>query len=1089
MRKTNILMRAVAVALGLILSATVLLAQKSIKVTGTVTDVDKEPLVGAAVMQKGTSNGTATDLDGNFAITVPEGSILEFSSIGFVTAEIKASAKMKVTLVEDSELLNETVVVGYGVQKRESLTGSITQIRSEDIAVTKSVDAVNALQGKIPGRLINQNNGKPGAFASDINLRGYGTPIVVVDGVRRSTTKQRKTTGWTQDVTALESYNDLSVLQELNPEDIESISVLKDASATIYGLGAENGVILITTKKGQIKKPTVNFSAMLNLSQPAVIRNVESWTSFMKWDNAMTDVAKNMEHRFSDSQIAAYENGDPTWTDKDGNVHQTIYTDWYGESYKKFAVNQQYNVSLTGGNETVTYYLGGNFTDDNSIMKADNLGYKRYGFNGNITVNLSKDLQIRYATSFRQSTNLGLGDPDMEWNLNYYAYSTDPTQTVHTLTNPAHYSDANSEHLNPIALLDSQASGYAKTDSKSFTNTVDVTYTAPFMKGLRFMATGAYDFDRNKTQTLVKKHALYTFDTDVLTAWSRAETQYAELWVDNTRYYGRIQALYDKMIGKNFFSTMLGAELTDNLVARVGADRFYGPDKDNWLYTHDTINQGLSTRSSNSGSRTSSRSAGYIGRVNYNYAGKYLVELMARYDGSYQYKRGKRWGFFPSYSLGWRVSEEPMFKRAFPKVNNFKLRWSDGFTGMAQGSPYAYVGGYSESGSWVFSDGQTTKGYANTSIENSVLTWAKVRMLDFGVDLEVNQGKFGVTFDWYKRDVNGIAATRDVSLPDFYAVSIPQENLDRYETQGLELALTHRNSIGAFFYQVRGNVTFTRGRYTYVESEKTRTYTSSMDYWKRYYINRWQGYMGGSTYHWAGGQFTSLDDASRSQVLYDAGGSGEGNRAIVPGMYKIKDRNGNGYIDADDVYYTWGNGSNPPLQYGLSFNGNYKNIDFSLIFNGSALKYKSYMMGGYSSYGYLYYLPSEYTDSYHVATYGADPWDPETQWVSGYWPALVRLESAGASHNATYTSAQPYNYINAAYLRLKSLEIGYRFSPMTLQKAGIKSARVFFNGGNLLTICNPLLKYIDPESSDTSWVAGGVYPITRTYNFGFNLNF
>ena len=1071
-------MRVTSVVLGLVLSATALLAQKNIHVTGTVTDVEKEPLVGAAVMQKGTSNGTATDLDGKFSITVPEGTVLEFSSIGFVTASIKATAKMSVTLVEDAELLNETVVVGYGVQKRESLTGAITQIRSEDIATTKTVDAVNALQGKIPGLLINQNNGKPGAFASDINLRGYGTPIVVVDGVRRSTTKQRKTTGWTQDVTALESYNDLSVLQELNPEDIESISVLKDASATIYGIGAENGVILITTKKGQIKKPTVNFSAMMNLSQPAVIRNVESWTSFMKWDNAMSDVAK-MPHRFTDDVIAAYEKGDPDYT----------YTDWYGETYKQFAVNQQYNLSVSGGNETVSYYLGGNFTDDNSIMKADNLGYKRYGFNGNISVNLTKDLMVRYSTSLRQSTNLGLGDPDMEWNLNYYAYSTDPMQGVHTKDNPAHYADANSEHLNPIALLDSQASGYAKTDSKAFTNTVDINYNAPFLKGLRFMATGAYDFDRNKTQTLVKKHALYDYETDKLTAWSRAETQYAELWVDNTRYYGRVQGLYDTSFGKNFVSAMLGAELTDNLVARVGADRYYGADKDNWLYTHDTINQGLSTRSGNSGSRTSSRSAGYIGRLNYNYAGKYLVELMARYDGSYQYKRGKRWGFFPSYSLGWRVSEEKLFKKLFPKVNNLKIRWSDGYTGMTQGSAYAYVGGYSASGSWVFTQGQTTTGYTNSAVENSVLTWARVRMMDFGVDLEMNQGKFGLTFDWYKRDVNGIAATRDVSLPDFYAVSIPQENLDRYETQGLELAISHRNSIGALFYQIRGNVTFTRGRYIYQESENTRVYYSSMDYWKRYYIGRWSGYMGGSTYHWAGGQFTSLNDASQSQILYDLSGTGEGNRAIVPGMYKIEDRNGNGYIDSEDVYYTWGTGSNPPLQFGLSFNGNYKNFDFSLIFNGSALKYKSYMMGGYSSFGYLYYLPSEYTDSYHVANYGDNPWDPSTQWVAGYWPALARVDQVGSSHNATYTSAQPYNYINASYLRLKTLEIGYRFSPMALQKAGIKSARVFFNGGNLFTICNPLLKYIDPESSDTSWVAGGVYPITRTYNFGFNLNF
>ena len=875
----------------------------------------------------------------------------------------------------------------------------------------------------------------------------------------------------------VESYNDISVLQELNPEDIESISVLKDASATIYGLGAENGVILITTKKGQIKKPTVNFSAMLNLSQPVTPRNVESWTSFMKWENAMSDVSK-MSHRFSDEVIAAYENNDPNY----------IYTDWYDAVYKKFAVNQQYNISVNGGNETVDYYLGGNFTDDNSILKASNYGYKRYSFNGNVGIRLTENLSARYATSFRQSVNLSPGDFDADWNIFYYIYQSNPMVGVHTKDNPAHYSDVE-EHMNPAAIMDSDLSGYGKTDNKSFTNNLDLTYDAPFLKGLRFMASGAFDFGRDKTCTLVKMYPLYDYETDVMVAESRKETRYVELWTDSQRLYGRAQALYDRSFGAHNVSAMLGAELTDYQNAMVSADRYYGADADNWLYTHDTINSGLEARDGNKGTRSSARTAGYIGRVNYNYAGKYLVELMGRYDGNYQFKRGKRWGFFPSYSLGWRVSEEKFFKSILPAVNNLKLRWSDGFTGSVQGSPYAYVTGYSESGSWVFTEGSTTTGFANNTVESSVLTWAKVRMMDFGVDWEVWQGKFGGTFDWYKRDVNGIAATRDVSLPDFYAVSIPQENINRYETQGLELSLYHRNNIGQFFYRIQGNVSYTRTRMTYIESEGSRHYSSQMAYWYGASLNRWNGYFGGSTYQWAGGQFTSLDDASASQVLYDTSSSGEGNRAIVPGMYKLVDRNGNGYIDGGDVFYTWGNGSNPPLQYGLLLSGNWKGLDFSLVFSGSALRYKSYMMGGYSSFGKLNYLPSQYTDSYHVHEYGADPWDPKTEWDAGYWPALARIAQSGDSHNATYTSSQPYNWIDASYLRLKSIEIGYRISPEFLRKAGVKSARVFFNGGNLLTICNPLLKYLDPESSDVSGVAGGVYQINRAFNFGLNLTF
>ncbi len=1076
MKTNNLLKRLSAVLAGLVLGASMLSAQ-NIKVTGVVTDSEKLPVMGAAVMVSGTSIGTATDLDGNFEIDVPSGAILEISSIGYETRKVKATPKMNIVLIEDAELLNESVVVGYGVQKRESLTGAISQIRSEDIAATKTADGVAALQGKIPGLLITQNSGKPGAFASEINLRGFGTPMIVVDGVVRSTTRTRKSTSYNTNPNALESYTDLSVLQELNPDDIESISVLKDASATIYGLGAQNGVILITTKKGQVKKPSVNFSATLQLAAPVVPRDVVSWTEFMEYENAMSDVAK-MPHRFTDETIAAYKRGDP----------DLVYTDWYNEVYKKVAVNQQYNVSISGGTETVNYYFGANFADDNPILKGDSYGYKRYGFNGNISVKLLPELTMRYTTSFRQSTNNGMGDFDMDWNIFYYIYQSNPMVGVHTKDNPQHYSDVE-EHTNPVALLDTEASGYTKTDRKDFSNTIDFTYDAPFLKGLQFQATGAYDFGRSKQRTLVKKMKLYDYLTDISQQGmeTRQETQYAEMWNDNSRVYGRVQALYNAQFGQHNISAMLGAELTSITNAMIGASRYYGADGDHYLYTHDTINQGLASRSDNQGTRSSSRTAGYIGRINYNYAGKYLVEVMGRYDGNYMFAPGKRWSMFPSYSLGWRISEEKFFKQALPFVNNLKFRWSDGFTGAPQGSAYAYINGYTSSGSWVFTDGASTTGYANNQVANTILTWAKVRMMDFGVDFELWRGKLGGTFDWFKREMIGTAAVRDASLPDFYAVSLPSENLNRSETQGLELSLYHRNSVGDFSYRIQATATLSRSRSTYIESENTKVYKSSMDYWKNCSLNRWNGYFGGSTYHWAGGQFSSVNEANASEILYTTNGSLEGNRGIIVGQYKLVDRNGNGYIDGEDVYYTWGSG-NPPLQFGLTFSGSWKNFDFSLIFNGATMKYKGYGLSAYAGYGKLNYLPSQYTDSYHVATYGADPWDPETEWVSGYWPALVRVSQVGSYNSPTYGYNQPYDYVNATYLRLKTIELGYRFSPNFLKKAGIKSARVFFNGGNLLTFCNKLLKYVDPESND-SGRAGGEFQINKTYSFGLNLNF
>ena len=1077
MKTNNLLKRLFVVFAGLVLGASMLSAQ-NIKVTGVVTDTEKLPVMGAAVMVSGTSIGTATDLDGNFEIDVPSGAILEISSIGYETRKVKATPKMNIVLIEDAELLNESVVVGYGVQKRESLTGSISQIRSEDIAATRTANGVDALQGKIPGLQITQNSGKPGQFNSDLSIRGYGNPMIVVDGVVRSVTRQRKNTrSWSNNARQLESYNDISVLQELNPDDIESISVLKDASATIYGLGAENGVILITTKKGEAKKPSVSFTASVNLAQPNIPRNVESWTSFMKWDNAMADVAK-MGHRWSDETIAGYENGDPN----------LVYTDWYKECYKTFAVNQQYNASLSGGTDTINYYFGVGYAEDNSILKGDTFGYKRYNMNANISVNLTKNLTMRYTSAIRQSNNLGMGSYDQEWNIFYYILASEPNVGVHTKDNPLHYSNVN-EQMNPAALLDTNTSGYTKTDSKNFNNTIDLTYVAPWLPGLRLSANGAYDYSTNKQRTLVKNFQLYDYWTDTTnsTMQVRNETEYVELVNDNARLYGRFQAQYDHSFGKHNVSAMLGAELTDIKTSRLQASRRYGPSLDEFVYTHDILDQGDSTTATNEGGRTNTRTAGYIGRLNYNYDGKYIVELMARYDGNYQFMKGKRWSLFPSYSLGWRISEEKWFKSALPFVNNLKFRWSDGRTGSIQGSPYAYINGYGKSGSWVFNEGANSTGFANNSIANTVLTWATVRMMDFGVDFELWRGKLGGTFDWFRRVTSGIAATRSVNIPDFYAISIPQENLNVSENQGLELSLYHRNSIGDFSYRIQGQVSLTRNRMTYIESENTREYKSSMDYWKNCTLNRWNGYMGGSIYQWTGERFHNLNETNSSQVLYDTNGSGEGNRALVPGMYKIEDRNGNGYIDGEDVYYTWGS-SMPPLQFGLTIGGSWKNLDFNLIFSGAAMKNKSVSLSGFAGTGYLYFMPSQYTDSYHVATYGDDPWDPATEWTEGYWPALARVNQTGASHNATYTYNQPYNYINATYVRLKTIELGYRVSPKFLKKVGIKSARVFFNGGNLLTFCNKLLKYVDPEATDNGR-QGGDFPINRTYTFGFNLNF
>ena len=1046
--------------------------QRNVKITVS----DKEgPVIGAGVLIKGTNTGGVTDMDGILELRgVSDATVLSISCIGYASQEITVGNRnaIDVTLVPEMEELEGVVMVGYGVQKKESLTSAISQISSEDITNTKHSDAVVSLQGKVPGLLIREQSGKPGEFNTDLSLRGYGSPMIVVDGVVRSGSATRKNRSWGGGFT---SFNDMSALQEINPDDIESISILKDASATIYGLGAANGVILITTKKGQARKPSVSYSASVRLTRPVTNYNVEDWGSFMEWDNAMSDVAK-MNHRFSDEEIERYKSGDPDY----------VYYDWYKGFNKKFAVNQQHNVTISGGTEKISYYLGMGFVNENPIYRATNYGYKRYNVSGSVSAELIENLTAKYTLGLRLSDTMNMPDFSQDWNLQYYLYAIDPRVEPTLREDPTKYTDVN-EHRNVFAMASKDILGYSNENTHQFQNTLDLTYKAPFLKGLQLSATGAYDLRFNKTRELVKMHNLYDFKTGLQSATVN-NNSYSEMWTNNNRLYGRLQATYDGSFGKHSVGATFAAEVTNIKNAFATARRQYGATQASSFYTHDTLDSGLASTATNGGTRTETLTAGYIGRISYNYDGRYFAELMGRYDGTYYYAPKHRFGLFPSYSVGWRISEEKFFKRLFPSINNLKLRWSDGKTGSVQGRPYDYIGGYNASGSWIFSQGNTTSGYDSNIVENTILTWANVRMMDFGVDFEIKQGLLGASFDWFKRITDGIAATNSVSLPDFYGVDLPEENLNVSEHEGLELSLHHRHHIGKFNYRIQASATYYRNRMTYIESENSRIYKSAMDYYNNSTLNRWSNARSASRYEWTGGRFENLNEVAETTLLYDMSPNAGGNRTIVPGMYEIKDRNGDGFISNEDLFFRWPD-ANPPLQFGLNMSGSWKDFDISLAFSGASNKSKAVSLSGYSGFGYLYHLAKNFTsDCYHVAEYGADPWDPNTKWVEGYWPALVRVTSAGASHNATYASNQPYNFVNASYLRLKSIEIGYRVNAAFLKKIHLKNARVFFNGGNLLTICNPRLKYVDPESFD-SGRQGGAFQINKSYSFGVTLNF
>jgi TonB-linked SusC/RagA family outer membrane protein len=1037
-------------------------------VTITVSDANG-PLAGATVTIKGTSQGQLSDAKGvvKFDELSPNATVV-VSFVGYKMQEIIVGGKtsISVVLVEEATMLNELIVTGYGTQKKASQTSSISVISSADIVATKQSDVVQSLQGKIPGLLIRQDGGTAGKFWSNLSVRGYGTPIVVIDGIVRSESYVNST--------GYMVSTDLGLAQ-MNPDDIESISVLKDASAAIYGLGAGNGVILITTKKGQVTKPKISYSNNFSFGSPKMPEEL-GIVDLMEISNEMADNAK-FARPYTSALIEEYRNGTKTGFS------------WWDIMMKNFASSQTHNLSIRGGTERVQYFVSGSYMGENSMYDVDNFTYARYTLRGNFTAKLTDNLTMDYQTALRSTNSRDPYNTDSYSDasgmlFNYIAYA-DRTVGPTTLNNPLHYTyQGQSPTYNPLAMADHDLN-FTDKRGRLINNTINLTYQAPFLKGLSMVLTGAYDLNYNGTYNKETKYPLYDYYTDLKVGTGGTRNWYGESIVENERYNARFQANYDLRKDKHHVSGTLVAEATKTNTRNMSASEDQGD-----FYTHNTVSSGISSTAVATGTRTETATAGYLGRFNYDYAGKYLVELMGRYDGTYVYAAGHRWGFFPYYSLGWRISEEPFIKNNLKWVNNLKLRWSDGKTGLTQGTAYAYLSGYTSSGSYIFDSGSSTTGYANSQIANTILSWADIRMLDLGVDWDLFDGLFGGSFDVFSRKTTGIAGTSSGSTPTILGVTVPSINIDSKLDVGLDATLTHRNKIGDLNYHVTVSGTLSRTKNLHVESQATSRWYSQMEYYGRVSLfnggssqNRWTNYHALWYFPTTNEQFQSLDEINAYGVKYDAS---SGSQKTVVGQYKLVDTNGDGYITGADTRYKWAEG-NPLLQFGLTIGADYKGFDINTTWQGASMVSKIIWLlhiFGYGGYTDTYEM---YLDRWHVATAGADPFDPNTKWVSGYWPALVDASGPATWRGGTYDAPTDFTQIDGTYFRMKSLEIGYTIPKNALKTLGIGSARVFIGGTNLITFCTKKMKYYDPEAAAA--MQSSTMPIMRTLNFGMNVNF
>lgn len=1006
------------------------------KISGTVKDSNGEPLIGVTISVKGTTNGTITDIDGNFSLTISsDNALIQVSYVGYLSQElrVKADNPVSITLIEDTKTLDEVVVVGYGVQKKITLTGSVSAIQGKEVAATKNQNLQNMLTGKIPGLRIVQSTAEPGSLENSIQIRGLGSPLIVIDGVPRDN------------------------MGRLDPNDVESVSVLKDASAAVYGVRGANGVLLITTKKGTKDKLELQYSGNIGWQIPSGLPKTVNAIDYMTLRNEKT--MHNIDKpqlSFTDEHFAPFLDG----------TKQS--TDWYKEVIRSMAPQTQHTLSATGGGEKSSYYFSLGYQNQESFLRSNDLNYDRYNVRANLTSKIAKRITVGLSISgISEQTKKPYESVEM---ITRAFWRMKPTESVYANNNPEYYNSMGTdERDNPVAMMYQDVSGYNQQKNNWFQSTFDATYDVPYIEGLQVKGMFSYDYYLSDNTIFRKEYKIYEYESDkdnYKPSTKQAPNNLKREHFSRQNVLWNISLNYNHTFAKDHsVSGLLLLEQIhkkgDNFYAlrnlSIPLDRLMAGDSD----------QQVGWQSTNNLYEDVSR--GFIGRFNYAYQSKYLAEFSFRNDGSSKFPPKHRWAFFPSGSLGWRISEETFWKDSpLSFINNFKLRGSYGKMGDDGAMDYQFYSGYEYpapstprklAGGYIF-DGKYVTAVQPKDIANELITWYEYKMLNVGVDFEAWNGLLGASFDIFDRNGEGLLATRLGSLPGVVGASLPQENIETDRNRGFELELSHRNKVNDLSYNLVGSVSFARAYWRYKEKAKAgNSYENWKDNEAYRWKDRWRAYE-------SNGRIQSWNDIYNSPIYVDKG--------TLPGDYIYEDWNGDGIISSDDRYYN-ANGGRPTLSYGLTMGADYKNFDLNILLQGAALNSVSYTEQlrdpSWSNGGML----EQFLDRWHPVDPNADPYDPNLEWVSGHFAYTGSLPDENSK----------FNMQNASYLRLKSIELGYTIPSAIIKKAGLASARFYVNGYNLLTFTK--LKYVDPEHPSSSW--GYLYPLNKTFSVGVNIKF
>lgn len=983
----------------------VTITQQKKAINGVVFDGGlNEPLIGANVVVKGTTNGTVTDLDGKFTLEAAPNDILVISSIGFKSLEIKASdaAKGKITLQEDTQALDEVVVVGYGVQKKANLTGSVAHISAEAIE-SRSVASVSAaLAGQIPGVTAIQSSGAPGSQTASITIRGTnsingGSPLVIVDGVPGS-------------------------MNTIDPQDIESLTVLKDAaSSAIYGVQAANGVILITTKKGKKgDKARINYSGSVAWSSPvALLKFLGAGDYAMLYNEAVKNENPNAILPYTEEDIQNYRNG--TLPD----------TDWYDETFKKNALETYHNLSINGGSEKTSYNASIGYTRQDGLIDVNK--YDR--FNGRISVD--SDINKWLTAGLNVSGYRGTKNDGWEGyaSLRQYCNRLAPIYPVYNDDGSFYYSGLN----NPVAHL----------NNTGFTRQVDQQLNATAYAKVNILPelnVKALFSVRNDTRNNEGFKKLLEYGTGNNTFNSGLREGYQKYY-DWNWYTTQVLANYNKTFGKHSLTALAGFEQIYYNYKYTEATR-KGGGNDELTESLNTLDKSSQTNK-NGGHETARRS--YFGRVQYDFNNKYLFEANLRADASSRFPKDSRWGYFPSVSAGWRITEESFVKDADIKwLSNLKIRAGWGQTGneeLSDSDIYPSIATYAY-GSYMFGNSLYSTAY-ETRYVNSQLKWATVTNYEGAIEAGFLNNRLGFELAVYKKKTKDMLLYLPVQ--GVLGMDAPAQNAGSMQNTGFDLSLFHNNRINKdFSYAVNLNIAYVKNKIT----DMCGTEGENPDDSKYWYL---EGYTLGSFYGYeAIGYFNTEEELAN-----DAKRTG----TEQLGDIKYRDLNNDGKIDAANDRKVIGK-DKPSWTGGLNIALYYKDFDFSAFFQGAFDVYGYYT--GESSYAFY--------NSGKVLERHLDRWTPENHNAS--YPRITKDSQINFSTSSFWLQ-------DASYVRLKNISLGYNIPSVLTQKIGIDKVKVYISGENLLTFSG--LEGIDPEAPASN--RGAYYGNVKKVSLGLKVSF